>query len=103
MCHRLPESVAFEQVALLEIIRSVGADSGFVGDPLPGSSALILGAGAVGMLTTTGPSVMGVAEIVIADIDEKRLAIAAGLGGGRYMMKTPFCRGTDQPRIQMRH
>lgn len=96
MCHYLPESVTFEQGALVEplavslhaINRSVSAGSGTTGDPLPGSSALVLGAGAVGMLTAAALSVMGVAHIVITDIDAKRLAIAAELGGGRYKLKT---------------
>ncbi len=96
MCHCLPESITFEQGALVEplavslhaVNRSVSAGSGTTGDPLPGSSALVLGAGAVGMLTATALSVVGVAEIVIADIDAKRLAIVAELGGGRYKIKT---------------
>jgi L-iditol 2-dehydrogenase len=95
MCHRLPNSVTFEQGALAEplavslhaINRSVSGGSGTNGDPLPGSSALVFGAGAVGMLTAATLSVMGVAIIVIADIDAKRLAIAADLGGGRYRIK----------------
>jgi L-iditol 2-dehydrogenase len=39
------------------------------------------------MLTAAALSVMGVTEIVIADIDSKRLQIAAELGGGRYRIK----------------
>ncbi|ERF76864.1 hypothetical protein EPUS_07654 [Endocarpon pusillum Z07020] len=95
MCHRLPESVTFGMGALVEplavslhaIKRSISGRSG-TGGPLPGSSAFVLGAGTIGMLTATALSVMGVAEIVIADIDIKRLAIAARLGGGRYKLQT---------------
>jgi L-iditol 2-dehydrogenase len=105
MCHRLPESVTFEQGALVEplavslhaINRSVSAGSGTSGDPLPGSTALVLGAGAVGMLTAVTLSVMGVAGIVIADIDAKRLAIAAGIGGGRYKIKTHLLPRSPPP------
>jgi L-iditol 2-dehydrogenase len=95
MCHQLPENVTFEQGALVEPLavslhalnRSQSAGSG-VGVPLVGSTALVLGAGAVGMLTAAALSVAGVAEIVIADIDAPRLKIAAGLGGGRFKLKT---------------
>jgi L-iditol 2-dehydrogenase len=95
MCHKLPENVTFEQGALVEPLavslhalnRSQSAGSG-VGVPLVGSTALVLGAGAVGMLTAAALSVAGVAEIVIADIDAPRLKIAEGLGGGRFKLKT---------------
>jgi L-iditol 2-dehydrogenase len=95
MCHRLPENVSFEQGALVEplavslhaINRSENAGSG-AGTPLVGSSALVLGAGAVGMLTAAALSVAGVANIVIADIDAPRLKIAAGMAGGRFKLKT---------------
>jgi len=95
MCHKLPENVTFEQGALVEplavslhaINRSQQGGSGG-GSPLTGSSALVLGAGAVGMLTAAALSVSGVTRIVIADIDVVRLRIAAGLGNGRYNLTT---------------
>ncbi|KAI9879798.1 MAG: hypothetical protein M1823_006797, partial [Watsoniomyces obsoletus] len=95
MCHRLPENVTFEQGALVEplavslhaIKRSENAGSS-AGTPLVGSNALVLGAGAVGMLTAAALSVAGVANIVIADIDAPRLKIAAGMAGGRFKLKT---------------
>lgn len=95
MCHKLPENVTFEQGALVEPLavslhalnRSQNAGSG-AGVPLTGSTALVLGAGAVGMLTAAALAVSGVAEIVIADIDAPRLKIAAALGGGKYRLKT---------------
>ena len=95
MCHKLPSSVTFEQGALVEplavslhaINRSQTAGSG-PGVALAGSSALVLGAGAVGMLTAAALSVMGVTDIVMADIDAARLKIAAGLGAGRYNIRT---------------
>ena len=94
MCHRLPETVTFEEGALVEplavslhaINRSVNAGSG-AGSPLTGSSALVLGAGAVGMLTAAALSVSGATHIVIADIDAARLKIAVGLGNGRFDLR----------------
>ncbi len=74
-------------VSLHALNRSQNAGSG-AGVPLVGSTALVLGAGAVGMLTAAALAVAGVAEILIADIDEPRLKIAAGLGGGKYKLKT---------------
>ncbi|KAL2431510.1 Sorbitol dehydrogenase [Exophiala dermatitidis] len=95
MCHLLPENVTFEEGALVEplavslhgINRSQSAGSG-AGVPLIGSTALVLGAGAVGMLTAAALAVAGVSQITIADIDAPRLKIAAGLAGGRFKLKT---------------
>ncbi|KAL2413698.1 Sorbitol dehydrogenase [Exophiala dermatitidis] len=95
MCHLLPENVTFEEGALVEplavslhgINRSQSAGSGS-GVPLVGSTALVLGAGAVGMLTAAALAVAGVSQITIADIDAPRLKIAAGLAGGRFKLKT---------------
>lgn len=56
--------------------------------PFAGSTALVLGAGAVGMLTAAALSVSGVSQILVADIDEPRLKIVAGIGGGRFGTKT---------------
>jgi L-iditol 2-dehydrogenase len=95
MCHKLPENVSFEQGALVEPLavvlhalnRSQNAGSG-ANVPLTGSSAFVLGAGAVGMLTAAALSVAGVSNIVIADIDGPRLEIAAKMAGGRFKLKT---------------
>jgi L-iditol 2-dehydrogenase len=95
MCFKLPENVSYDQGALVEplavslhgINRSQTGGAG-VGTPLIGSSALVLGAGAVGMLTAAALSVAGVSNIVIADIDGPRLHIAASIAGGRFGLKT---------------
>ena len=95
MCHRLPDNVTFEQGALVEPLavslhalnRSQTAGSG-AGVPLAGSSALVLGAGAMGMLSAAALSVAGVSNIVVADIDAPRLKIAKNMAGGRFKLKT---------------
>ena len=95
MCHVLPESVTFEEGALIEplavcihaINRSQTAGSGS-GTPLLGGTALVIGAGAVGMLTAAALSVSGVSNIVVADIDAPRLKICEGLGKGRFGIRT---------------
>lgn len=94
LCHKLPPSVTFEQGALIEplavvlhaINRSVSAGSS-ASTPLPGSSALVIGAGAVGILTAVCLSVSGVSNITICDIDQARLNIAASLSKGRFNLK----------------
>ncbi|KKY17425.1 putative zinc-dependent alcohol [Phaeomoniella chlamydospora] len=84
MCHILPPSVTYAQGALVEPLavslhainrsmRSLPSQS------LSGTSALVLGAGAVGILTAAALSVQGVTSITIADIDKSRLEIASSL------------------------
>lgn len=95
MCHKLPDNVSFDQGALVEplavslhaINRSQSAGSGS-GTPLIGSTALVIGAGAVGILTAAALSVAGVSQIVVCDIDAPRLKIVEGLAGGKYNLKT---------------
>ena len=108
MCYKLPENVTYEQGALVEPLavslhalnRSQSAGSG-AGVPLPGSTALVLGAGAVGMLTAAALSIAGVSQILIADIDAPRLKIAGGLGGGRFKLKTQLLpRKAPAPTIE---
>lgn len=90
MCHILPESASFEQGALVEPLAvSLHAINRSQGDvPFAGSTALVLGAGAVGLLTAAALSVSGVVQILVADIDEPRLKIVARIGGGRFNIKT---------------
>ena len=95
LCHKLPDNISYEQGALLEPLavvlhalnRSQNAGSG-ANVSLAGSTALVLGAGAVGMLTAAALSVSGVSKIVIADIDAPRLEIAAKMAEGRFNLKT---------------
>ncbi|RMZ87360.1 hypothetical protein DV736_g5410, partial [Chaetothyriales sp. CBS 134916] len=92
MCHKLPDNVSFEQGALVEPLavslhalrRSQNGD----GAPLVGSTALVLGAGAVGMLTAAVLAVSGVSSITVADIDASRLKIVESIAGGQFHFKT---------------
>ena len=92
MCHKLPEIVTFEQGALVEplavSLHAINRSTKGQAVNLAGSTALVLGAGAVGMLTAAALAVLGVSQIVIADIDEKRLQIAAEMAGGRFRLRT---------------
>ena len=92
MCHKLPENVSFEEGALCEplavSLHGIKRSQNGEGVPLMGSTALVLGAGAVGMLTAAALSVSGVSSIVVADIDAPRLKIVEGMSNGRFNFKT---------------
>ena len=76
--HKLPDSMSFEEGALLEplSVALAGIDrSGLrMGDPLA-----ICGAGPIGIITLLSAHAAGAAPIVITDIDESRLAFAKSL------------------------
>ena len=76
--HRLPDSVSFEEGALLEPLSVALAGierSGLrLGDPIA-----ICGAGPIGMVSLLAAHAAGAAPIVITDLDENRLSLAKSL------------------------
>ncbi|KAL5334915.1 chaperonin 10-like protein [Aspergillus crustosus] len=86
MCHKLPENVSFAGGALVEPL-AVTLHAIRRSNPPPkftesgyGSTALIFGAGAIGLLLAAALSARDTfAQIVIADIDVSRLEIASSL------------------------
>jgi L-iditol 2-dehydrogenase len=92
MCHKLPDNVSFEQGALVEplavCLHGITRSQTGEGVPLIGSTALVLGAGAVGMLTAAALAVSGVSKIVVADIDQPRLQIVESMSHGKFNFKT---------------
>ncbi|KAL3472009.1 chaperonin 10-like protein [Aspergillus californicus] len=86
MCHKLPDNVSFAGGALVEPL-AVCLHAIRRSNPPPkyteaghGSSALIFGAGAIGLLLAAALSAQdSFAQIVVADIDASRLEIASSL------------------------
>lgn len=76
--HKIPESISYEEGALLEplSVALAGVErSGLrLGDPL-----VICGAGPIGLVTLLTANAAGAAPIVITDIDEYRLGVAKKL------------------------
>jgi L-iditol 2-dehydrogenase len=76
--HKLPESMTFEEGALLEPLSVAlwGIErSGLrLGDPLA-----VCGAGPIGMITLLSAHAAGAAPVVITDVDASRLAFAKAL------------------------
>ncbi|KAL4871212.1 hypothetical protein BDV12DRAFT_206797 [Aspergillus spectabilis] len=86
MCHKLPENVSYAGGALVEPL-AVTLHAIRRSNPPPkftpeghGSTALIFGAGAIGLLLAAALAAQdSFAQIVIADIDASRLEIASSL------------------------
>lgn len=77
--HPVPDSVDDDAAALLEPL-SVGVWACRRGGLRPGRRVLVTGAGAIGLLSAATAAAHGAAEVVVADIDPARLALAAELG-----------------------
>jgi L-iditol 2-dehydrogenase len=77
--HRLPADLSFEQAALLEAV-AVALHAVSLAPVAPGSSALVVGAGMIGLLLQQALRVAGCSRVFVADVDHTRLAFSAQLG-----------------------
>lgn len=77
--YRLPESISFAEAAMLEAV-SV-ALHGVRLSPLAGAeTALVIGAGMIGLLTMQAAKAAGCPRVLIADLDTSRLQLATRIG-----------------------
>jgi L-iditol 2-dehydrogenase len=77
--HRLPEQLSFAEAALLEAV-AVALHAVSLAPVPEGGSALVLGAGAIGLLAQQALRVAGCSQIFVADLDPTRLARSKNLG-----------------------
>ncbi|KAK0643426.1 chaperonin 10-like protein [Cercophora newfieldiana] len=90
-CHKLPDDVSFDAAALLEPL-SVAIHAVNRAVPAPGSTALVLGAGTVGLLTAAMARQSGCSTVTIADVDQGRVdyAISKGFATHGYVVPRPL-------------
>lgn len=82
--HPVPDSVSDEAAALLEPL-SVGVWSCRKGGVGLGTSVLVTGAGPIGLVAVQVARAAGAAQVVVADVNPHRLAVAARLGATRTL------------------
>ena len=75
----LPEAMSFPEAAMLEAV-SVALHAVHVSGDVKGQTALVIGAGMIGLLTFQAARAAGAARVFIADIDDTRLNLARTLG-----------------------
>ncbi len=75
----LPESMSFAEAAMLEPV-SVALHAVKVAELRGGETALVIGAGMIGLLTMQAAHAAGCGRVMIADVDETRLRLAESLG-----------------------
>jgi L-iditol 2-dehydrogenase len=76
---RLPDHISFDAAALLEPL-SVAIHSVNRANPAPGSTALVIGAGTVGLLVSAMARQSGCTDVTIIDVDAGRVAYALSKG-----------------------
>jgi L-iditol 2-dehydrogenase len=77
--YRLPDALPFAEAAMLEAV-SVALHASHVSELDGGETALIIGAGMIGLLLLQAARVAGCSRVFVADIDATRLKLATTLG-----------------------
>lgn len=75
---KLPDSVSFAEAAMVEPL-AVGVHAATKARIKPGDFGVVIGAGPIGLVTALAALAAGCARVVVADLAEKKLEIAASL------------------------
>jgi L-iditol 2-dehydrogenase len=79
LCFKLPDTVDTLEGALIEPL-AVGFHAAFQGGAQPGQTAVVLGAGCIGLVSLMALKAFGVSRVIVVDIAQKRLDKALELG-----------------------
>ena len=79
LCFKLPENVSTMEGALIEPL-AVGFHAAMQGGARAGQTAVVMGAGCIGLVSMMALKAMGVSRVYVVDIMEKRLEKALELG-----------------------
>ena len=77
--HKLPDSISFPEASMLEAV-AVAMHAVSLAELPPGSTALVIGAGTIGLLILQALRAEGCSRVFITDVDRTRLKLAAELG-----------------------
>jgi len=77
--HRLPDNLSFSEAALLEAV-AVALHAVSLAPTRPGGTALVVGAGTIGLLVQQALVVAGCTPVFVSDVDATRLKLSASLG-----------------------
>lgn len=79
LCFKLPDNVDTLEGALIEPL-AVGFHAAFQGGAQAGQTAVVLGAGCIGLMSMMALKACGVSRVIVVDIVQKRLEKALELG-----------------------
>ena len=83
--YHLPAALEFQEAAMLEAV-SVALHAVRVSEMKGGETALVIGAGMIGLLTLQAAKAAGASQVLIADIDRSRLERAEKLGADATLL-----------------
>jgi L-iditol 2-dehydrogenase len=83
--YQLPDALEFKEAAMLEAV-SVALHAVRVSDMKGGETALVIGAGMIGLLTLQAAKAAGASRVLVADIDQSRLARAEKIGADATLL-----------------
>lgn len=85
---KLPDNLPFAESALLEAV-AVALHAVSLAPIMPGSTALVLGAGTIGLLVQQALRVAGCSRVLVTDVDASRLKLSAALGANAVLQSGP--------------
>ena len=77
--YQLPDTLPFEEAALVEAV-SVAVHAANVTPITLGDTAVVVGAGMIGLLTLQAAKAAGASRVIAVDLNDKRLQVAKELG-----------------------
>ena len=85
--YKIPQNVSFEQAAMVEPV-AVAAHAVNISKIKPGQSAVVVGAGMVGMFVVNMLEIAGANPIIAIDLDENKLELAKEFGATHVLKST---------------
>ncbi len=82
--YRLPDTLPFDHAALVEAV-SVAVHAANVTPIVLGDTAVVVGAGMIGLLALQAVRAAGASRVIAVDINDKRLAVAKDLGADEVL------------------
>ena len=85
--YRLPDSFHYEKAALIEAV-SIAVHAAKITGIQPGSSAVVVGAGMIGLLAVQAFRVFGCTKVIAVDLEPSKLEVARQLGADETFLGT---------------
>ncbi|KAF2674319.1 GroES-like protein [Microthyrium microscopicum] len=100
-CHKIPAHVSLEAAAMLEPL-AVAIHATRRASIEPGDTAIVFGAGTVGLLTAAMAQISGASNVLIADLDAGRVAYALNnrFATKGFVVEAPNYTGSTEDKIR---
>jgi L-iditol 2-dehydrogenase len=85
IAYKLPDELSFAEAAMLEAV-AVALHAVQVSDLKGGETALVIGAGMIGLLTLQSAKALGCSRVLVADVDSTRLKLASEMGADKVIL-----------------